>query len=397
MEATKRSTLMSAAALGASAVAAVLAVVALTRKPVVSAPVPAPATRGADAKELAALAEANRALATQMARLHGRLDRVESQAGTKAAATTDAEAMRDIAKRVVLEALLQNRGKAKLAVRDVPKVVADAVNEMVPGLVLTKAEMREDEDDGRDYYRLEGRLDGREYDLRIGTGGELIEAEMPPDMAPEAVAAAVTKAIPGAQIHDLEKKWRDERQVFDVDARLDGDGYDLRIAADGTLIEGELPVSAAPAPAIAAARKAMEGIEPTELKLEDDDGQFVYEFEWRIGRDKYEIDITEDGRVLDGKMPTARLPDIVRAAALKVSPRMRLDRTARWKIKDDQRVYKIEGRSQGNDIEIRLTANGDVLEVEGLGDENIDEDEAKGEDDQVDGAPEAEVGQAAVF
>jgi len=362
MEATKRNALVSAASLGLGVLAAVLSTIALTMKPVVTVPA------STDGKQLVQLDEDNNSLAEQLAVLRARLDRTESQLSTNATATPDAESMRGIVNDIIRDAFLRNRGRAKLGVHEIPETIVQAVNALVPGIALRRAELREKDD--RKYYDIEGRFADRDYDFRIGVDGKVIEAELPPAMAPEAVVATIAEIIPGAQIRRLEKKWRNGREVFDAEARIGKDEFDLRLATDGTLIEGELPVAAAPAPVILAAQKAVDGLDLRVLKLQDDDGQPVYEVEGRIGSDRYEIDITAAGELLDMRMPTSRVPEIVRAAALKVAPGMRLDRSTRCKVEDGRTVYEIEGRLHGDDVELLITDAGEVIEVKGLEDQN---------------------------
>lgn len=362
MEPAKRSTLMAATALGLGVAAVALAIRAGTGKPVETVPA------GVDAAQLARLEESNRDLAKQLAALHGRLERAESQLGTNAAPTINTDSLRGIVNGIMREAFLQERGRAKLGVHEVPEVIVEAVNKMVPGIVLKSAELRREGD--RKYYDLEGGLGGRAYDFRIGADGEVIEAELPPEMAPETVVATVAKTVPDARIGRLAKKWRDGREVFDAEARIGKDEYALRIATDGTLLEGELPLTAAPAPVLQAAQKMVDGLELRALKFENREGQPRYGFEGRIDRDGYEIDIAATGQVFRMRMPTIRVPEVVKAAALKAAPGMRLDRTTRCRFEDNRKVYEIGGRLNGAEVEVRVADAGEVIAVKGLGDQN---------------------------
>lgn len=358
MEPAKRNTLMAAAALGLGVVALALAIRAGIGKPVEAAPA------GVEAAQLARLEESSRNLAGKLVALRERLDRAESQLGAVAASKTDADSMRGIVNDIMREAFLQERGRAKLGAHEVPVPIVEVVNKMVPGIVLKNAELRRN--DERTYYDLQGGLGDRAYKFRIAADGEVIEAELPPEMAPETVVASVTKNIPNARIGDLEKKRRDGREVFEAEVRVGEDEYELTIGTDGTLLEGELPVKAAPAPVLQAAQKMADGLEFRALKFENGNGQPRYRFEGRIDRDGYEIDIAATGQVLGMRMPTSRVPKIVTDAALKAAPGVRFGRTTQCKLEDNRKVYAITGRLNDGEVQVRVAEAGEVIDVKTL-------------------------------
>ncbi len=63
--------------------------------------------------------------------------------------------------------------------------------------------------------------------------------------------------------------------------------------------EKSIPLSEVPAPALEAARAAVEGIVLTEAEVEEEDGQLVYEIEGRANGKEYEIEVTAEGEVLE--------------------------------------------------------------------------------------------------
>ncbi len=67
------------------------------------------------------------------------------------------------------------------------------------------------------------------------------------------------------------------------------------------LFDGErsIPLSEVPAPALEAARAAVEGIVLTEAEVEEEDGQLVSEIEGRANGIEYEIEVTAEGEVLE--------------------------------------------------------------------------------------------------
>ncbi len=63
--------------------------------------------------------------------------------------------------------------------------------------------------------------------------------------------------------------------------------------------EKSIPLSEVPAPALEAARAAVEGIVLTEAEVEEEDGQLVYEIEGHVNGKEYEIEVTAEGEVLE--------------------------------------------------------------------------------------------------
>ena len=63
--------------------------------------------------------------------------------------------------------------------------------------------------------------------------------------------------------------------------------------------EKEVPLSEVPAAAVAAAKRAVEGITLTEADVEKEDGQTVYDIEGTANGTEYTIEVTADGEVLE--------------------------------------------------------------------------------------------------
>jgi len=63
--------------------------------------------------------------------------------------------------------------------------------------------------------------------------------------------------------------------------------------------EKEVPLSQVPEDVIAAAQKAVEGINIEEAEVEEEDGVLVYELEGTAQGKEYEIELTADGKVLE--------------------------------------------------------------------------------------------------
>ena len=63
--------------------------------------------------------------------------------------------------------------------------------------------------------------------------------------------------------------------------------------------EESVPMSEVPAPVLEAAQAAVEGIVLSEAEVEMEDGQLVYEIEGKVNGKEYSIEVTADGEVLE--------------------------------------------------------------------------------------------------
>jgi len=63
--------------------------------------------------------------------------------------------------------------------------------------------------------------------------------------------------------------------------------------------EMEIELDAVPANVIAAANRALPGIQLSEAEYEEEEGLMVYELEGMLGATRYEIEITPEGEVLE--------------------------------------------------------------------------------------------------
>jgi uncharacterized membrane protein YkoI len=72
-----------------------------------------------------------------------------------------------------------------------------------------------------------------------------VDAEkVPVDKVPKKVMAAVKDRFPGAKIRSVEKEIEDGKVVYDVEVTQEGRKYEMDIAEDGTVIDIEKEVAA---------------------------------------------------------------------------------------------------------------------------------------------------------
>lgn len=71
-----------------------------------------------------------------------------------------------------------------------------------------------------------------------------------PDKLPAKVAAAINGRFPGAEITSAEKEMENGKVVFDIELKHKGRKYEMDIQEDGTIIEIEKEVAAKDVPAV---------------------------------------------------------------------------------------------------------------------------------------------------
>lgn len=75
----------------------------------------------------------------------------------------------------ILISCAEKETEQEISLADVPAAVLSAVQDTLPGLEITKAEI---EKSGQDItYELEGKYQGREYEIEVSPTGEIIEIE----------------------------------------------------------------------------------------------------------------------------------------------------------------------------------------------------------------------------
>ena len=99
-------------------------------------------------------------------------------------------------------------------------------------------------------YEIEARVDGREKEIRVLTTGRLFgradkdeedsddEEEISLDQVPAAARVAILAQAKGAHITEVERETRrDGRIVYEVEWTVDGQDFEIKVAPDGTLLK----------------------------------------------------------------------------------------------------------------------------------------------------------------
>ncbi len=127
------------------------------------------------------------------------------------------------------------------------------------------------------------------------------EEEIALSEVPEVVIAAAKKAVKGIVLTKAEKETTDDGVIYEVGGTAKKKAYDLSISSDGEVlsIEVEVALSDVPKKVIAAAKKAVPGIELTKAEKEKTKKGVFYELEGKLGDKEYEILITPAGKVIE--------------------------------------------------------------------------------------------------
>lgn len=197
-----------------------------------------------------------------------------------------------------------------------------------------------DSEDGVMVYELEFTVGGVEYeydiDARTGTvvkysreggwsgsgssGGSTTASGTDIGADKAALAALADAGLSASQVTGLQTKQdRDDGQLrYEVEFRAGGVEYDYEVSADGTILkaerdtDGSVPASAgtslteeeAKAAAFRHAGVSASSVSGLKVQKDRDDGQELYEIEFRVGNTEYEYEIRTDGTILKAERDT---------------------------------------------------------------------------------------------
>lgn len=190
---------------------------------------------------------------------------------------------------------------------------------------------------------------------------------VPMEELPEAVRATAATTLPGAEFARAEERAKDGKSYYRLKGRVEGKEYELRLKPDGSLLRAELPAAAVPEPIRKAAAGAVEGfeIEKASRRLDEEEHPDFFEIEGQAGGDDYDVTVSAAGEILEVQMPTARIPEAVRAAAEKAVPGIALDKEAERKTRDGAPIFELDGRVGRDPYELLISPEGEVKRVRG--------------------------------
>jgi uncharacterized membrane protein YkoI len=80
------------------------------------------------------------------------------------------------------------------------------------------------------------------------TAARADEEKIPPDQVPKKIMDAIKKRFPGAEVTSVEKETENGKVVYDVELKQKGRKYEMDIKEDGTIVEIEKEVAAKDVP-----------------------------------------------------------------------------------------------------------------------------------------------------
>lgn len=203
----------------------------------------------------------------------------------------------------------------KMSLDQVPEAARMALMKLAGNAPITEVECEKEH--GMVFYEAEWAIDGREIEAKVTAGGDLVEMEEPVDAAdvPEAVRAVAEKRFPGSAtikyekvtivLYEIEAKVGDKKKEITVlpTGQVFGKGHNGKEDKDDDdddddEEEEELTIEQVPAAVKATILAEAAGATVKEIEREFKNGQTVYEAEWVINGQEIEIKVAADGTLL---------------------------------------------------------------------------------------------------
>jgi uncharacterized membrane protein YkoI len=157
------------------------------------------------------------------------------------------------------------------------------------------------------------------------------DEEVPLDQVPGVVKSAALAALPGLVLDSAEAEVEDGTLIYSLSGSDDQGELEVDVTGDGTVLKVE--------------RGGDDGDDPHG----DDDGD--------------DDDGDDDGDDDEQSIALDQVPALVLQAALKAVPGLIVEE-AELEVEDGVTVYGLEGTAAGKEVEVEVSAEGQVLEVE---------------------------------
>jgi len=248
---------------------------------------------------------------------------------------------------------------------DLPKSVLEAINLATDSDDIRKVEMSTE--DGRNVYEIEAKVEGGIVELVFNDKGRLIGIEIIGEEHRKQEESENAKSGESAKSKNADKEDEDGEDDEDDDGE------------DSTEVVKKLSIDDVPA----AARKAIEAssgvAKLVSVESITEAGQTVYEAAWMKGDAKIEVIVTAAGNVIaeETSLSMEQLPKELQASAKKFAGKAELKLERKTIV-----LYEFEKVSRGKAVELYMDATGREIKVSVGRDEDDDEDDD--DDDQDD-------------
>ncbi len=125
----------------------------------------------------------------------------------------------------------------EVKLEDVSSAAQAAIEAYTSGEGIEK--ITHEKEEGKHFYKVEYKNDGRKFELKVDEDGEVLEAEEIVTMEdlPLAVQETVKTASAGAEIKELALLETEEGKTFyEIEFEKDGKEHKVKIAEDGTVL-----------------------------------------------------------------------------------------------------------------------------------------------------------------
>ncbi len=127
----------------------------------------------------------------------------------------------------------------EVKLEDVPSAAQAVIQSHTSGGTIEKITCEKEE--GKHFYKVEYKKDGREFELQVDDDGKVLEVEefMKMEELPPAVQETVKAESAGAEIKELVLETEGGKTFYEVEFEKDGKEYEVKIAEDGTVLKRE--------------------------------------------------------------------------------------------------------------------------------------------------------------
>jgi uncharacterized membrane protein YkoI len=132
--------------------------------------------------------------------------------------------------------LLSNEVKLE----DVPPAAQAVIESHTSGEAIEKI-TREEKEEGKYFYKVEYKKNGRKFELQVDDDGTVLETEeiLAMEDLPPAVLKTVKAESAGGEIKELALETEEGKTFYEVEFEKDGKEHEVKIAKDGTVLKRE--------------------------------------------------------------------------------------------------------------------------------------------------------------
>jgi uncharacterized membrane protein YkoI len=236
----------------------------------------------------------------------------------------------------------------KVSLNEVPEAARNTILHEAAGHKVR--EIEKETGNGRTVYEAEWKVDGKEVEVKVAADGKLLEREMEVALkdVPAAARETILKEAAGSKVAEVEKVVAGDRVTYEAEWKADGKEIEITVSPAGKVLGRE--------------------VEDEDDDEDDDDDKSAREEKHEDG----EVDVTLD-----------QVPDAVRATILKEAAGHKIEEIER-ETRGGRTVYEAEWEVDGKEIEIKVAPDGTLLSKDVEGDDDDDEDDNDDDDDDDD-------------